>query len=216
MLATPAPSGPKTRARAIDIDDTDRRTADAGEHIEDQDDAEPGDGDQDDADVEERFLVRFMTDRDPTLLRDFIDLRVINPERRDWRRGYVAARRRHATHGHLRAPLPGRRHRPPGTERGRRASAVVEARVHAASNGSGTDSAASECGKSMAEPVALVDGLVNDLESCRLPASRSPQPSLTPSCATSRRGEDLTNVGCGLTHPSYRPWFHGSCPLPQP
>ncbi|WP_406300435.1 Helicase associated domain protein (plasmid) [Embleya sp. NBC_00888] len=102
MLATPAPSGPKTRARAIDIDDTDRRTTDDGEHIEDQDDAEP---ENDAAGDEERFLVRFMTDRDPTLLRDFINLRVINPERRDWRRGYHAAKRRHTTHGHLRVPL---------------------------------------------------------------------------------------------------------------
>jgi hypothetical protein len=46
-----------------------------------------------------------MTDRDPTLLRSFITLRVINPERRDWRCGYHAARRRHATHGHLRVLL---------------------------------------------------------------------------------------------------------------
>ncbi|GCE01024.1 helicase [Embleya hyalina] len=105
MLATPAPSGPKTRARAADIEDTDRRTADAREHIEDRDEVEPGDGDQDDAGVEERFLVRFMTDRDPTLLRDFINLRVVNPERRDWRRGYHAAKRWHTTHGHLRVPL---------------------------------------------------------------------------------------------------------------
>ncbi|WSY48139.1 Helicase associated domain protein (plasmid) [Embleya sp. NBC_00888] len=105
MLATPAPSGPKTRARAIDSEDPDRRTDDASEHIEDQDDVEPGDGDRDDAGAEERFLVRFMTDRDPTLLHDFINLRVINPERRDWRRGYHAAKRWHASHGDLRVPL---------------------------------------------------------------------------------------------------------------
>ncbi|WP_406293215.1 hypothetical protein OG948_01800 [Embleya sp. NBC_00888] len=52
------------------IEDTDRRTADAGEHIENRDDVEPGDGDRDNTAVEERFLVRSMTDRDPTLLRD--------------------------------------------------------------------------------------------------------------------------------------------------
>nr|WP_237535522.1 DEAD/DEAH box helicase [Streptomyces sp. SID3343] len=75
------------------------------EHAEDHDDAEPGDGDGDAAGVEERFLVRFMTDRDPALLRDFVTLRVINPERRDWRRGYLAARRRHAAHGDLKVPL---------------------------------------------------------------------------------------------------------------
>ncbi|MYS82029.1 helicase associated domain-containing protein [Embleya scabrispora] len=46
-----------------------------------------------------------MTDRDPTLLRDFINLRVINPERRDRRRGYHAAKRRHTAHGDLRVPL---------------------------------------------------------------------------------------------------------------
>ncbi|MFI6985903.1 helicase associated domain-containing protein [Embleya sp. NPDC050154] len=108
MLATPAPSGPRTRARAIDVDDVERRTpnADDGEHIEERDDVEPGDRDErDDAGVEERFLVRFMTDRDPTLLRDFTNLRVITPERRDWRRGYHAATRRHTAHGHLRVPL---------------------------------------------------------------------------------------------------------------
>ncbi|MFJ8746163.1 Helicase associated domain protein [Embleya sp. NPDC127516] len=96
MLATPAPSGPKTWARAV----TD--TEDIGE----RGDVEPGDGDESDAGgQEERFLVRFMTDRDPTLLRDFINLRVINPERRDWRRGYHAAKRWHTAHGHLRVPL---------------------------------------------------------------------------------------------------------------
>ncbi|WP_331773362.1 Helicase associated domain protein (plasmid) [Embleya sp. NBC_00888] len=96
MLATPAPSGPKTWARAL----TDT------EDIEERGDVEPGDGDESDAGgKEERFLVRFMTDRDPTLLRDFINLRVINPERRDWRRGYQAAKRWHTAHGHLRVPL---------------------------------------------------------------------------------------------------------------
>jgi hypothetical protein len=106
MLATPAPSGPKPWATITTVAEApdDDAEPDDGEHIEDQGDAdgdvEPGDGR-----AEERFLVRFMTDRDPTLLRDFITLRVINPERRDWRRGYHAAKRRHAAHGHLRVPL---------------------------------------------------------------------------------------------------------------
>ncbi|WP_331768061.1 helicase associated domain-containing protein [Embleya sp. NBC_00896] len=43
--------------------------------------------------------------RDPALLADFVKLRVIDPERRDWRRGYVAARRWHTTHGDLGIPL---------------------------------------------------------------------------------------------------------------
>lgn len=54
------------------------------EDAEERGDVEPGDGDESDtAGQERRFLVRFMTDRDPTLLSDFINLRVINPERRD-------------------------------------------------------------------------------------------------------------------------------------
>jgi hypothetical protein len=108
MLAVPAPSGPKTWATIdLDAEPHDDGGPEDGTHVEDQDDAQPDDGDvdQDAASVEERFLVRFMTDRDPTLLRDFITLRVINPERRDWRRGYHAARRWHAIHGHLRVPL---------------------------------------------------------------------------------------------------------------
>ncbi|MFE3202946.1 helicase associated domain-containing protein [Embleya sp. NPDC059237] len=32
-------------------------------------------------------------------------MRVLDPERRDWRRGYLAARRRHTAHGDLRVPL---------------------------------------------------------------------------------------------------------------
>ncbi|WSY19142.1 Helicase associated domain protein (plasmid) [Embleya sp. NBC_00896] len=96
MLATPAPSGPKTWARGVTN----------AEDIEGRGDVEPGDGDESDAaGEEERFLVRFMTERDPALLRNFINLRVINPERRDWRRGYHAAKRWHASHGHLRVPL---------------------------------------------------------------------------------------------------------------
>ncbi|MFI1585735.1 Helicase associated domain protein [Embleya sp. NPDC020630] len=109
MLATPAPSG--RRQRLVDHADADGDTEDAGDDTsaaeeEDIETAEAGpEGDGVGEDVEERFLVRFMTEHDPALLADFVKLRVIDPERRDWRRGYLAARRWHTTHGHLRVPL---------------------------------------------------------------------------------------------------------------
>ncbi|MGW9211277.1 Helicase associated domain protein [Embleya sp. NPDC055664] len=109
MLATPAPSG--RRHRLVDHADADGDTEDAGDDTpaaeeEDIETASAGpEGDGVGEDVEERFLVRFMTGHDPALLADFVKLRVIDPERRDWRRGYLAARRRHTAHGDLRVPL---------------------------------------------------------------------------------------------------------------
>ncbi|MFF7249870.1 Helicase associated domain protein [Embleya sp. NPDC008237] len=110
MLATPAPSG--SRFRLTTSTDTDA-DADGNEAPETRgDESEPAKEDSEgegaggeSGNIEERFLVRFMTERDPALIADFVKLRVIDPERRDWRRGYLAARRWHAAHGDLRIPL---------------------------------------------------------------------------------------------------------------
>ncbi|WP_424638521.1 Helicase associated domain protein [Embleya sp. AB8] len=93
LLAMPAPSGGSGAPIRVAAEDREAETGPTG-------DAGDGDGD-----AEERFLVRFMTERDPALLAEFVNLRVIDPERRDWRRGYLAARRWHAAHGDLRVPL---------------------------------------------------------------------------------------------------------------
>ncbi|WP_439681671.1 Helicase associated domain protein [Embleya sp. MST-111070] len=105
MLATPAPSGSRIRLTALTDTEGDAVSeADDGGTAPAEEDSDDGAGEESEDD-EERFLVRFMTERDPALLTDFVKLRVIDPERRDWRRGYLAARRWHATHGNLRIPL---------------------------------------------------------------------------------------------------------------
>ncbi|MGW1997454.1 Helicase associated domain protein [Embleya sp. NPDC001921] len=55
--------------------------------------------------VETRPFLRFSSSRDPAVVADFVRLRVIDPDERDWIRGYLAARRFLRTHGHLRIPL---------------------------------------------------------------------------------------------------------------
>ncbi|MFF7251514.1 helicase associated domain-containing protein [Embleya sp. NPDC008237] len=55
--------------------------------------------------VETRPFLRFSSPRDPAVVADFVRLRVIDPDERDWIRGYLAARRFLRTHGHLRIPL---------------------------------------------------------------------------------------------------------------
>ncbi|WP_331738154.1 Helicase associated domain protein [Embleya sp. NBC_00896] len=108
MLATPAPSGSHIRLTApTDTDaEGDAAPETQGDESEPAEQDSEGEGaGEEPEDDEERFLVRFMTERDPALLADFVKLRVIDPERRDWRRGYRAARRWHAAHGDLRVPL---------------------------------------------------------------------------------------------------------------
>jgi hypothetical protein len=61
------------------------------------------------ADLEGPLL--FATARHPADIAEFVRLRVINFERRGWLRGWAAARRFHATHGHLNVPY----HRKDGT-----------------------------------------------------------------------------------------------------
>ncbi|MYS84074.1 hypothetical protein GTZ85_28620, partial [Streptomyces sp. SID5474] len=101
MLATPAPSG--TRHRHASLADAEDDAEGEGDDSETADEGPEDDGVGDDS--EERFLVRFMTEHDPALLTEFVRLRVIDPERRDWRHGYLAARRWRAIHGDLRVPL---------------------------------------------------------------------------------------------------------------
>jgi hypothetical protein len=93
MLAVPQASGRAAALREALEPEGEREEGRAGEG------AEQGEL------VEDRFLLRFSTLRDPAVVADFVRLRVINPERRDWRRGYLAARRRHALHADLRIPL---------------------------------------------------------------------------------------------------------------
>ncbi|MFI1585284.1 Helicase associated domain protein [Embleya sp. NPDC020630] len=54
---------------------------------------------------ETRPFLRFSSSRDPAVVADFVRLRVIDPDERDWVRGYLAARRFLRTRGHLRIPL---------------------------------------------------------------------------------------------------------------
>ncbi|MFE2867029.1 Helicase associated domain protein [Embleya sp. NPDC059259] len=61
----------------------------------------PGGG----VEAETRPFLRFSSPRDPAVVADFVRLRVIDPDERDWVRGYLAARRFLWTHGHLRIPL---------------------------------------------------------------------------------------------------------------
>ncbi|MFF7251558.1 Helicase associated domain protein [Embleya sp. NPDC008237] len=57
---------------------------------------------------ETRPFLRFSSPRDPVVVADFVRLRVIDPDERDWVRGYLAARRFLWTHGHMRIPLDAR------------------------------------------------------------------------------------------------------------
>ncbi|WP_424210715.1 Helicase associated domain protein [Streptomyces sp. BI20] len=52
-----------------------------------------------------RGLLEFSVPRDPALLASFVRLRVIDPERRHWRRGLEAARTYRRAHGDLRVPF---------------------------------------------------------------------------------------------------------------
>ncbi|WP_406277154.1 Helicase associated domain protein [Embleya sp. NBC_00896] len=61
----------------------------------------PGGG----VEAETRPFLRFSSPRDPAIVADFVRLRVIDPDERDWNRGYLAARRFLRTRGHLRIPL---------------------------------------------------------------------------------------------------------------
>lgn len=54
--------------------------------------------------VEGRLLLRFSSLRDPRELARFVAMRVIEPERDDWRCGYAAALRYQQEHGDLRVP----------------------------------------------------------------------------------------------------------------
>ncbi|WP_346012389.1 Helicase associated domain protein, partial [Streptomyces sp. SID3343] len=106
MLAVPAPSGPRTRLlSAIPEEPAEDGDRDEAAEDRDQDDGHGEAAEDGDRGESDRFLVRFMTERDPALIADFVNLRVIDPERRDWRRGYLAARRWHAAHGDLRVPV---------------------------------------------------------------------------------------------------------------
>ncbi|MEV6002167.1 Helicase associated domain protein [Streptomyces griseomycini] len=58
-----------------------------------------------DLSVPARELLKFSTPRDPAQLAAFINLRVINPEHRHWRRGIEAAALYHRLHGDLRVPF---------------------------------------------------------------------------------------------------------------
>ncbi|MFI6588156.1 helicase associated domain-containing protein [Embleya sp. NPDC050493] len=58
--------------------------------------------------VETRPFLRFSSPRDPAVVADFVRLRVIDLDERDWIRGYLAARRFLRAHGHMRIPLDAR------------------------------------------------------------------------------------------------------------
>nr|WP_026328135.1 DEAD/DEAH box helicase [Streptomyces sulphureus] len=53
---------------------------------------------------EGRLLLRFSTRRDPAELARFVQMRVLEPERDNWRAGYAAATRYQAAYGDLRVP----------------------------------------------------------------------------------------------------------------
>ncbi|MEU0936727.1 helicase associated domain-containing protein [Embleya sp. NPDC005971] len=57
------------------------------------------------APTEWRPILRFSTQRDPVEIARFVDLRVVDPQSRNWLRGYVAAERYRRTHGDLAAPI---------------------------------------------------------------------------------------------------------------
>lgn len=74
--------------------------ADSGDSATESIGVPPGEGEE-----ESRMLLRFSSPRNPVSVADFISLRVIDTERRDWTAGYAAARAWLARVGHLRVPL---------------------------------------------------------------------------------------------------------------
>ncbi|MFE5325534.1 Helicase associated domain protein [Embleya sp. NPDC056575] len=66
------------------------------------------DGSDGGVEAETQPLLRFSSPRDPAVVADFVRLRVIDPDERDWVRGYLAARRFLRAHGHMRIPLDAR------------------------------------------------------------------------------------------------------------
>ncbi|MFE2728923.1 Helicase associated domain protein [Kitasatospora sp. NPDC059327] len=84
--------------------------------------AQPGEGE-----VESRLLVRFSSRRDPFFLADLVQFNVIDTERMDWARGYMAAKGFRKREKHLRVPYE---HREGGYGLGRWIS--VQRRVHRA------------------------------------------------------------------------------------
>lgn len=54
---------------------------------------------------EQRLLLRFSTKRDPVIIRKFVSMQVVDPERAQWARGYRAAEKFHQEHGGLSVPL---------------------------------------------------------------------------------------------------------------
>ncbi|MEU4850595.1 DEAD/DEAH box helicase, partial [Streptomyces gilvosporeus] len=61
---------------------------------------EPEEGEE-----ESRMLLRFSAPKDPRAVAELVQLQVIDTERRDWTRGYWAARQWSGREGHLRVPL---------------------------------------------------------------------------------------------------------------
>lgn len=84
--------------------------------------AQPGEGEE-----ENRLLVRFSSQRDPFFLADLVQFNVIDTERMDWARGYMAAKSFRKREKHLRVPYE---HKEGGYGLGRWIS--VQRRVHAA------------------------------------------------------------------------------------
>ncbi|MFJ1708545.1 Helicase associated domain protein [Kitasatospora sp. NPDC088346] len=82
----------------------------------------PGEGEQ-----ESRLLVRFSSTRDPYFLADLVSFNVIDTERLDWTRGYMAAKAYRKREKHLRVPYE---HKEAGYGLGRWISA--QRRVHGA------------------------------------------------------------------------------------
>ncbi|MEV0193122.1 Helicase associated domain protein [Kitasatospora purpeofusca] len=82
----------------------------------------PGEGEE-----ESRLLVRFSSQRDPFFLADLVSFNVIDTERMDWARGWMAARAFRKREKHLRVPYE---HREGGYGLGRWIS--VQRRVHGA------------------------------------------------------------------------------------
>ncbi|MFI1386646.1 Helicase associated domain protein [Embleya sp. NPDC020886] len=73
----------------------------AGEPLrEDREDGAQGDGD-----AERRPILRFSTQRDPVEISRFVDLRVVDPQSRNWLRGFVASERYLRAHGNLAVPI---------------------------------------------------------------------------------------------------------------
>ncbi|MFJ2203328.1 Helicase associated domain protein [Streptomyces violaceusniger] len=61
--------------------------------------------DPEEGEEESRMLLRFSSPKDPSAVAEMVSLRVIDTERRDWTRGYWAARQWSAREAHLRVPL---------------------------------------------------------------------------------------------------------------